>query len=272
MIFDSLKKLWLPQTNLLMRGPNGGLLRGPGGGLAGHSRCCCGTKTCEKFRGILNEYDVHTHDSSIYVVMTDWDHADDWPHGGAVPVADDNCCDDLNAVYELPIRDYDTADATEWGYFTTFPGIFFPNCTPCYDCDELEPHTWAFLTAYCDECNYDEPPEANPGYSSPCRPWVDPDETLDTVWTLELIINGYHGTNCGAGHLCDLGNTLVKIVWAKTLPSSAAPHTYSGIHDLELKEWTGRKLNPAAPEPAERWLLYNCHPPTTVQLYAGDEP
>jgi hypothetical protein len=263
MIFNTLKKLILPQNNLV-RGAGGGLLRGPGGGLAGNTNCCCGVTNCEIFRGNAYSGDVHDHLSSIHVTFGSWGDAPAWSY--APGSTDNECCHSLASDYELPIRDYDTADPDEWAYFGNSPGMFAPNCLACHDCDSESGGTWAFLSAYCNNCSYAYP-------TGTCRSYI-PDGSPDivAVWTVELTVYGYFNSPCGTPSWCNQDvltgaiGPKMQAVWAKT-ESASLTHVYSGHHVLPLVSHTSLNIGFSS----SYYKDYYCGPPSSIDLYA-EEP
>jgi hypothetical protein len=265
--------LWLPWHAPLMRHPNGlSLLRGPGGALAKDASCCCRTDAldCELFRGNRDATDVHDHLDNIKLVMGAWGSAPAWSY--APGSTDNECCDSLDALFELPIRDYDTADSDDWGWFGNLPGMYFPNCLKCHNCNGgdgsgLNGGTWAFLRAFCNECSY-------PYTLGSCRNYIAP-AGEDTIWTVELSIFGTFNDACdpGAAYLCfedvlsHSQGPKATYVWAKT-ESDSLTHVYSGHHTLELVETSGLTIGFSLTPYSD----YYCQPPSTIDLYAGEEP
>jgi hypothetical protein len=271
--------IWTPslllppwQRNLMRKAAAGPLLRTSLGDLAGAVACCCTPEynDCERYRGVRDSGDVHAHDSSVFVEMLGWD-----PRGAdhfEIDV-DDECCESLNDVYELPIRDYDTVaggtSGYEWCYFGNLPGMFMPTCIPCHDCfeefDEEAPDlSWSILRAFCGECDYD--------FTPACRSRT-PTASYDMIWTVELEVWGYWNTVCNTGDaFCDEpgGVAKARMVWAKKLLSSAAPHNYAGLHTLSLVEHTGPTYA-TFPSLVTFADLY-CTPPGTITLYASYDP
>ena len=59
-------------------------------------------------------------------------------------------------------------------------------------------------------------------------------------------------------------------IWVKKALKTEAPHNHAGHHELELVEHTG-PVYATFPTTVRFSDLY-CQPPTTIDLYAGEEP
>ncbi len=255
--------LWLPWHAPLTRHPDGiRLLRAPSGALA--NACCCDVVDCERFRGVAEAGDEHTHDPYVWVEMTDWDERAEDHFTAAQAGAE--CCLALNDIYELPIRDYDTATALEWAQFDNQPGMFMPTCIPCHNCFE-EDETWAVLRAACGDCDY---PYGSNCIGNLALGYIPVGH--DLIWTVTLEVWGYWDTVCTSPTGCTTptGNPKVFAMWIKTLPSSGAPHNHAGLHDLTLVVLDSPIYQIGPPE-IKFHELY-CTVPNMIKLHAGDDP
>lgn len=248
--------------------PTGGLLRKTGtSALARNADCCCDEPVdCERFRGNADSGDVHTHDDSIWVRFPAWGNAGTYYDPAAS--VDDECCANLAADYELPIRDY-TDTSPEYGEFTYWPGMFMPTCIPCHDCGEIsdEEFTFKYLFAFCNSC---EVPE---GISSTgCRPYLElAPEGYEPIWTVEVTVYGYYSTACTQG-VCNAfpegSEFKLRVIYQVYGLISAAPHNHAGSFTLN------RVLvdAPTDGDPPQDWAEFYCEAPETCQLFAGFEP